>query len=122
MSITREKLELILGQLTPEDNRTVLRFAEFLLEQQRMPVDAQTARRKVSAWLVRDVGNLLMGGEPEFVPGKRPVWRVPVVAPHGHQEHATLVDVDAQSGELLVAEDTSQQILANASTADSSSN
>jgi hypothetical protein len=34
-------------------------------------VDARTARRKVSAWLVRDVGNLLMGGELEYVPGER---------------------------------------------------
>jgi hypothetical protein len=28
------------------------------MEQQRVPVDAKIAQRKVSAWLVRDVGNL----------------------------------------------------------------
>ena len=36
--------------------------AEFLLQQHRTPVDARMARRKVSAWLVRDVGNLLFSG------------------------------------------------------------
>ena len=87
-------------------------------------VDARTARRKVSTWLVRDVGNLLMGGEPEYVPGERPVWRVPVIAPRGRQGRATFVDVDAQTGDLLVANDTPQKILADvqASVADSASN
>jgi hypothetical protein len=32
--------------------RTILRFAEFLLEWQRAPVDARTARRGVSTGLV----------------------------------------------------------------------
>jgi hypothetical protein len=79
----------------------------------RLPVDAQTARRKVSMWLVRDVGDLLMGGEPEYVPGERPVWRVPVVATYGRQGHATFVDVDARTGDLLIAGDTPQKVLAD---------
>jgi len=83
-------------------------------EGQRVSVDARTARRKVSAWLVRDVGNLLMGGEPEYVAGERPVWRVPVVAPHSRQGRATFVDVDAQTGDLLVTDDTPQKVLAYA--------
>ena len=75
-------------------------------------MDARTARRKVSTWLVRDVGNLLMGGEPEYIPGERPVWRVPVVVTHGRQGCATFVDVDAQTGDLLLGEDAPQKVLA----------
>jgi hypothetical protein len=124
MSIKRERLETVLEELTPEENQTILRFAEFLLERHRVPVDARTARRKVSAWLVRDVGSLLMGGEPEYVPGEHPVWQVPVIAPYGRQERAMFVDVNAHTGELLVADDTPQKILANVQSfvADSASN
>lgn len=75
-------------------------------------MDARTARRIVSTWLVRDVGNLLMGGEPEYIPGERPVWRVPVVVTHGRQGCATFVDVDAQTGDLLLSEDAPQKVLA----------
>jgi hypothetical protein len=113
VGIIRERLEAVLEKLTPEENQTILRFAEFLLERQRVPVDARTARRKVSTWLVRDVGNLLMGGEPEYVAGERPVWRVPVVAPYGRRGRATFVDVDAQTGDLLVTDDTPQKVLAD---------
>ena len=113
MDTTCEKLGTVLQKLTPEENQTVLRFAEFLLQQRLVPVEARTARRKVSTWLVRDVGNLLMGGEPEYVPGKRPVWRVPVIVTHGRPGRATSVDVDAHTGELLIAEDTHQRVLAD---------
>jgi hypothetical protein len=111
-----ERIGTVLEKLTPAESQTVLRFAEFLLQQRRGAVDARTARRKVSAWLVRDVGNLLMGGEPEYVPGERPVWRVPVLVTHGRQGCATFVDVNAQTGDLLVTKDTPQQVLVNVQT------
>jgi len=111
MNVSYEELETVLEKLTSEEGRTVLRFAEFLLQQRPVAVDARTARRKVSTWLVRDVGNLLMGGEPEYVPGERPVWRVPVLVAHGRRGCATFVDVDAQAGDLLVTEDTPQKVL-----------
>lgn len=113
MNVTHQRLAAVLEKLTPEENQTILRFAEFLLEQRRVPVDARTAQRKVSAWLVRDVGNLLMGGEPEYVPGERPVWRVPVVVTHGREGRATFVDVDAQTGNLLITDETPQKVLAD---------
>lgn len=113
MNVTHQRLAAVLEKLTPEENQTILRFAEFLLEQRRVPVDARTAQRKVSAWLVRDVGNLLMGGEPEYVPGERPVWRVPVVVTHGREGRATSVDVDAQTGNLLITDETPQKVLAD---------
>jgi len=113
MSTTYKKLETVLQELTPEENQTVLRFAEFLLQQRRVSVDARTARRKVSAWLVRDVGNLLMGGEPEFVPGECPIWRVPVLVTYHRQGCATFVNVDARTGDLLITEDAPQRVLSD---------
>jgi hypothetical protein len=113
MNTTYRELGAVLEKLTPEENQTVLLFAEFLLEQRRTSVDARTARRKVSTWLVRDVGNLLMGGDPEYVPGERPVWRVPVVVTYGRQGSATFVDVDARTGDLLITKETPHQVLAD---------
>jgi len=108
-----EQIDTVLEKLTPEESQTVLRFAEFLLQQRQVMVGARTARRKVSAWLVRDVGNLLMGGEPEYVPGERPVWRVPVLVTYGRRGRAAHVDVDAQAGDLLIAKDTPHKVLAD---------
>ena len=113
MCASAEKLEAVLEKLTPDESQTVLHFAEFLLYQRPSAVDSRTARRKVSAWLARDVGNLLMSGEPEYVPGKRPVWRVPVLVTHGRRGCATHVDVDARTSDLLVTENTPQKVLAN---------
>lgn len=113
MDTSCEQIETILEKLTPDESQTVLRFAEFLLQQRRGTIDARTARRKVSAWLVRDVGNLLMGGEPEYVPGEQPVWRVPVLVTHGRRGCAMSVDVDVQTGDLLITKDTPQQVLTN---------
>jgi hypothetical protein len=113
MDTSREKMGTVLEKLTPDESQTVLRFAEFLLQRRHGAVDARAARRSVSAWLVRDVGNLLMGGEPEYVPGERPVWRVPVLVTHGRQGRATSVDVDAQTGDLLITQDTPQQVMAH---------
>ena len=111
MDTSYEQIGTVLEKLTPDESQTVLRFAEFLLQQRQATVNARTARRKVSAWLVRDVGNLLMGGEPEYVPGEHPLWRVPVLVTHGRQGCATFVDVDAQTGDLLITQDTPQQVL-----------
>lgn len=116
MTIRHQQLEAVLEQLTPEESRTVLRFAEFLLQQHRAPVDARTARRKVSAWLVREVGNLLMGGEPEYVSGERPVWRVPVLVTHGCEGSATFVNVDAHTGDLLITDETPAEVLRDVQT------
>jgi len=91
----------------------VLQFADFLAQRRARIVDAHKARRKVSAWLVQEVGNLLMGGEPRYVAGERPVWRVPVVVSYGRRGEAACVDVDAQSGTLLVNEQTPQEIISN---------
>jgi len=94
----------------------VLQFADFLIQRRGRIIDARTARHKVSAWLVQEVGNLLMGGEPRYIAGERPVWRVPVVVSYGRRGEAAFVDVDTQSGMLLVNEQTPQEIIANVQT------
>jgi hypothetical protein len=48
-------------------------------------IDARTARRKASAWLVQEVGNLLMGCEPRYIAGEYSVWRVSVVVSYGRR-------------------------------------
>jgi hypothetical protein len=113
MASSFELLEAVVEKLAPEDSQAVLRFAEFLLQRQRSSVDARAARRKVSTWLVREVGNLLMGGEPTYFATERPVWRVPVVAPYAPPGPATWVDVDAQTGELLIVAGSAQKVLSS---------
>lgn len=62
MSVDMQQLSAVLEKLTPDESRMVLQFADFLAQQRRYAIDERIARRKVSAWLVQEVGNLLMGG------------------------------------------------------------
>ncbi len=113
MNVDQQQLSAVLERLTPEESRIVFQFADFLAQRRESTTDARAARRKVSAWLVQKVGNLLMGGEPRYIAGEHPVWRVPVVVSYGCRGEAAFVDVDTQSGALLVSEQTSQEIIAN---------
>ncbi len=70
-------------------------------------VTAAIARRKVNAFLATHVGNLLLAGEPALVLTERIVWRVPVdltSPPTGRLGHLGDVDVDTESGDLLLDE------------------
>ena len=83
----------------------------------RIEVDAETARRKATGWLVSEVGNLLIGDTPTLVIADRAVWRVPVLVTspsRGVVGGAGSVDVDARSGEVLVDEAVGQRILTDA--------
>ena len=79
-------------------------------------IDPKTARRQVTAWLVSEVGNMLIGGTPQLVISHKTVWRAPVtltsseVGPVGE---VGAVEVDAESGELLVSDQLKAQILDN---------
>jgi hypothetical protein len=80
-------------------------------------VDAETAQRKVTGWLVSEVGNLLICDTPALVIGNRAVWRVPVLLTspsRGVIGVVGSVDVDAQSGEILADADLGRQILKDA--------
>ena len=68
-------------------------------------IGAVSAKRHVNAFLATHVGNLLLADEPVLVLADRVVWRVPVdlTAPSmGRLGRVGEVDVDAQSGELLI--------------------
>lgn len=101
MNASLDDLTDVYKKLPPEERLLLTQFAAFLEQKQSHPVDARTARRTVSDWLVREVGNLLMGGEPEYVAGVRPLWRVPVFVTQGGRRQVDNLDVDAQTGELL---------------------
>ncbi len=79
-------------------------------------IDAKTARRRVTAWLVSEVGNMLIGGTPQLVISQQTVWRVPAILTSssvGTVGQVGVVDVDATSGETLVDEALRKQILEN---------
>jgi hypothetical protein len=70
-------------------------------------VTAAMARRKVNAFLATHVGNLLLADDPVLTLAKHIVWRVPVdltVPPQGRLGRVGEVDVDVESGELLLDE------------------
>ena len=77
-------------------------------------VDAKTARRRVTSWLVSEVGNMLVGGVPQLVISNRSVWRVPAILTSssvGTIGQVGVVDVDSESGEILVSEELREQML-----------
>ena len=80
-------------------------------------VDAETARRKVTNWLISEVGNLFVGDTPTLVIADRAVWRVPVLLTspsRGVIGVVGSVDVDAQSSEVMVDETLGHRILEDA--------
>jgi hypothetical protein len=79
-------------------------------------VDAKTARRKVTEWLVSEVGNMLIGGMPRLVISSQTIWRVPVTLTSSvrqRQDEVGAVDVNAESGDLLINDQLSEQIINN---------
>jgi hypothetical protein len=77
-------------------------------------VDAATARRKVTGWLVSEVGNLLMGDDPALVIAERVSWRVPVLLTspeRGVIGQVGTVDVDAQTGDVLSSAELIQELI-----------
>ena len=79
-------------------------------------IDAQTARRRVTVWLVNEVGNMLVGGAPQLVIGTKTVWRVPALltsSQAGILGEVGAVEVDGETGELLINATLSQEILNN---------
>jgi hypothetical protein len=80
-------------------------------------IDATTARRRVTAWLVSEVANLLVGGTPQLVIGQQTLWRVPVLLTSsqlGTIGPVGTVDVDATTGQIFVSPELKKQILTNA--------
>jgi hypothetical protein len=79
-------------------------------------IDAQTARRKVTGWLLDEVGNMLMGGVPQLVIAQKATWRVPVLlysSEQGLVGEVGIVDVDADSGTVFADDQLRDHILNN---------
>jgi post-segregation antitoxin (ccd killing protein) len=79
-------------------------------------VDAKTARKRATAWLASEVGNMLMAGTPQLVIAAQTVWRLPVLLTSslsGIVGEVGTVDVDAATGEPAVNDELKNRILAN---------
>lgn len=77
-------------------------------------VDAVTAQRNATGWLVSEVGNLLLGDTPALVIADRTVWRVPVLLTspeYGVLGQVGVVDVDAQTGDVLSDAQTLRELI-----------
>ncbi len=75
------------------------------------------ARQKVNVLMLDRVGNLLHGGEPELAVSDRLSWRVPVLlsTPHrGLMGQVGVVQVDAQTGEVLADDELLKDIAEHA--------
>jgi hypothetical protein len=71
-------------------------------------VSAFVARQKVTGYVLDHVSDHMAGDEPSLVvDGERFLWRVPVylaVLPQGRLGQVGTIDVDAQTGQLLVTD------------------
>lgn len=79
-------------------------------------VDAKTAHKRATLWLINEVGNMLFGGAPDLVISNQTLWRVPVIASSSEvdrHDQIGVVDVNAASGELLVSDQLREQIINN---------
>jgi hypothetical protein len=91
-------------------------FDLHILVEANIEIDAQTARRKVTGWLVDEVGNMLIGGKPQLVISQRTVWRVPVLLTSslsGVVGEVGTADVDVTTGLLHNSNPLRRQILYN---------
>lgn len=80
-------------------------------------IEAATARRKATAWLVSEVGNMLIGGAPQLLIRRGgTVWQVPVIltsSQRGRVGQAGTIEVDAETGELLISDQLRADVLEN---------
>ena len=79
-------------------------------------IDALSARRKVTGWLIDEVGNMIIGGTPQLIVSKQTIWRVPAILTStrkGVIGEVGTVDVDAKTGELKTSAELREQILNN---------
>lgn len=77
-------------------------------------ITGYTAQRKVTKLLLDEVANLLYGERPNLVVGQRLLWRVPVwlgLPSLGPVGQLGVLDVDAQTGEILFTQEILTEIL-----------
>ena len=79
-------------------------------------IDTLSARRKVTGWLIDEVGNMIIGGMPQLIVSKQTIWRVSAILTStrkGVIGEVGTVDVDAETGELKTSAELREQILNN---------
>jgi hypothetical protein len=78
-------------------------------------ISAQEARRVVNQQIVTELGTGLIARDPKLATdGGRVVWRVPIVLSlpnHGDLGQVGTVDVDTDSGTLLIDTDEQKRII-----------
>jgi hypothetical protein len=80
-------------------------------------VTAFVARQKVTQFVVTEISNQLRGEAPDLIVGDRLTWSVPVVLTspaRGVVGRVGEVEVDANTGELLLDKDGQRRIADNA--------
>jgi predicted DNA-binding antitoxin AbrB/MazE fold protein len=85
----------------------------------KVRVTAETARRQVNRFVLDEISYLMGGEQPSLVETDRLVWRVPVVLTYPDQGvvgQAGSIDVDAETGELLLTSEIIEEIKQNART------
>ncbi len=78
-----------------------------------MNVSAFVARQKVTGFVADEISTQLHGTEPTLVVGDRIRWRVPVwlsLPPTGDLGEVGTIEVDVESGQLVITEALIQEI------------
>ncbi|MEJ5310333.1 MAG: hypothetical protein WHX52_11210 [Anaerolineae bacterium] len=76
-------------------------------------VTAFSAKQKVTGFVVDEISTNMHGGEPRLIIGERICWRVPVILslpPTGDLGNVGAIDVDIETGQLLITHKTIQDI------------
>lgn len=71
-----------------------------------MNISAYAARQKVNGFVLSEISYLMHAGEPSLVVSDRIYWRVPVILSQtskGDVGETGLIDVDVETGQLLVS-------------------
>jgi len=82
-------------------------------------VTAAAARRQASRFVLDRISYLMGGTQPSLIKTDHLVWRVPIVLTYpdrGVLGEVGFIDVDAETGELLLTEETIEEITRNAHT------
>ena len=81
-------------------------------------IDERQARRKAAIWLAENVGDMIMPGSATLArQDQRQVWRFPVMLGSPFDEPSGplgCVDVDAETGTVLVALTLAEELIQNA--------
>jgi len=76
-------------------------------------VTAFTARQKVTGFVADEISTNMHAGEPRLVVDERICWRVPVILsmpPVGERGEVGTIDVDIETGQLLISQALIEEI------------